>query len=303
MGFCEIPVTNISFLKQHLLLNHVTPEAPNLEDPKKERKKPGPKVKEQNLGMKSCDECEYTSIRWCDLNQHVKAIHRQIRDKKCPYCDHATASGSRLKRHVKNMHDPLNMSSVTTQKEREGMCTECGHFKQNLARHMKYGHRDKVTLTCDKCSYSIDDAPTMRKHVKYVHDRIMDKFCTEDGCDFVTARTGSLNRHLGVVHGGFQKDKECTECDYRSSSKWHLKSHMKGRHGIDPYPTEGKEKPEAPHENCGSKKCCTFDETSNRVHNCIDCSYAAMKKCHLTQHRKLIHQDNYRSSQEKSKQS
>ena len=72
-----------------------------------------------------CEECPYSSSQHIDLQRHVNAVHKNIKDHVCNLCGYATYHKHALTRHERQVH--LNM--------RDHACDECDlRFKVGLCR-------------------------------------------------------------------------------------------------------------------------------------------------------------------------
>ena len=92
----------------------------------------------------SCENCSYSSNHKRDYSDHVKAVHKKVRDQICQDCGRGFSSKSQLKLHVQQVHNEVKAYK----------CEKCGsEFKvlSTLKRHDKRVHRNIRPHVCDEC--------------------------------------------------------------------------------------------------------------------------------------------------------
>ena len=171
--------------------------------PRKNSKTPKP-GDHQSARYFQCQRCEYVTNQKIVLQQHVKAVHDKIKDFKCDSCEYASSYKNALLQHVESIHNPT--------RQLQCRCQWCGKwfYKENL----------------------------LQQHVKAVHDNLKDLKC--DKCEFVTAHSSSLGRHIKEIHLNIKQKKKptkpigpktCDQCAYLTNCNRALKRHKDAMHG------------------------------------------------------------------------
>ena len=68
---------------------------------------------------------------------------------------------------------------------------------------MQYSRRrenQKLKSTCPTCGKELNSPKQLRKHIKFVHDKVSTHFC--DKCDYKTYSKINLTKHVKRVHEG-----------------------------------------------------------------------------------------------------
>lgn len=242
-------------------------------------------------GLYKCKKCPYSSKEARDLVFHVKS--HEVKEEK----DHVTAN-------VKV--DPTNYVGVSVQ-------TAPNMNQANRRPLTNISCRDGL-LTFKKCSYSSQEAGTLREHIK-LHGQVAPnvnmvedknrKLCC-DFCNQLFADTYKLHRHRRSVHFKIPEHK-CDTCDYAGSRMEHLKKHHKiSAHGmlanslfvnvdvdVDPLtitvPNESPEGEEHKKEVHSEVKECKIFLNKLQVHRCDICGLSFVQKSSLFKHKYIIH--------------
>uniref|UniRef100_A0A1B0DQE1 Zinc finger protein 865 n=1 Tax=Phlebotomus papatasi TaxID=29031 RepID=A0A1B0DQE1_PHLPP len=163
--------------------------------------------------MWCCVSCPYKTPKRHGLQNHVKVVHRGIRDFHCPRCGQSFTTGAILKQHLLR-HEGI--------KNHE--CSVCGVKKvtrRELRSHMVV-HMEEKMWSCEFCAFKSNLRESLKQHVKAVHHKIKEHHCSQ--CDKSFARATTLKNHL-MVHTG-TKPHPCSECDKSFVSLTKLKIHM-----------------------------------------------------------------------------
>ncbi|XP_055711524.1 uncharacterized protein LOC129806777 [Phlebotomus papatasi] len=163
--------------------------------------------------MWCCVSCPYKTPKRQGLQNHVKVVHRGIKDFHCPRCGQSFTTGAILKQHLLR-HEGI--------KNHE--CSVCGVKKvtrRELRSHMVV-HMEEKMWSCEFCGFKSNLRESLKQHVKAVHHKIKEHHCSQ--CDKSFARATTLKNHL-MVHTG-TKPHPCSECDKSFVSLTKLKIHM-----------------------------------------------------------------------------
>nr|CAI5830374.1 unnamed protein product [Callosobruchus analis] len=251
---CTYKTTNISHLKQHLLVKH-------------------PEIAGNRIFR--CIYCNKTFTRKLALDDHIVKKHSDfiacISNKVhgCTKCTYKTTSNSHLKRHmvkhsdiagdhITNRCTHCNKTFTSTQalddhivkrhpdfiasvSRKVHECTECTYktvFSSQLRRHMAKHPNiadDRITNRCSCCNKTFvrketldDHIVKMVKHPDIGSNRITNK-CIH--CNKTFTSKQAVDDHIIKTHPDFtasvsSKVHECTECTYKTTSNSHLKRHM-----------------------------------------------------------------------------
>ena len=149
-----------------------------------------------------------------------------------------------------------------------------------LDEHLNAKHRK----TCNVCSESFPDKPTLNEHRSRLHP---DAALTCDKCEYsctaTTAMRKHMRRHRDDERGGYQ----CDECGHRFTSKGALYHHGRGVHsGQKPY------KCRLCSEAFGfaqSLRLHTLRHAGERPFRCTVCSKTYLTSSHLKYHVAAVH--------------
>ena len=79
-----------------------------------------------------------------------------------------------------------------------------------------------ISVKCDRCDKTFSSKEHMKRHVKRVHDKILDVPCPH--CDYKTYCNFNLRIHVTRVHEGKALKQPCPYClQSVISLDWHLK--------------------------------------------------------------------------------
>ena len=86
-----------------------------------------------------------------------------------------------------------------------------------------------MSFNCDKCESSYQSKPGLRTHYKTAHLQERHK-C--DICNVTRTQRSAIFHHMREVHGmhGGNKKLKCNRCDYTTSNKVQLKTHIEAIH-------------------------------------------------------------------------
>jgi formylmethanofuran dehydrogenase subunit E len=73
------------------------------------------------VATRTCKYCEKEFFNWQSVEQHIKSVHKKIKDQKCNQCDKAFSSQEILRRHIRNVHEGSGKIS----------CDFCGNTYNN----------------------------------------------------------------------------------------------------------------------------------------------------------------------------
>ena len=175
----------------------------------------------ENIKNHACEKCKFASHSKSDLKKHIKEVHANIREHVCKECGHAFSRKSSFNQHMVSVHNREPKFSCD-------MCPYTSEIKNGLRVHKERVHDKIKNHACELCRYATHSTSDLRKHIEGVHAKIRNHVCTECGSAF--SQNGSLYQHMRSVHYMKVKQLKCGICPYKTSNKWHLKSHSAEKH-------------------------------------------------------------------------
>jgi uncharacterized Zn-finger protein len=170
-------------------------------------------------------ECNKTFITSSHLKRHINSIHKKLKPFKCDYnmCDYSCAQSYDLKKHFNSVHKKLKPFKCDYY--------ECGYNSANyydLKLHINSVH---TKIKSFQCHYKVCNKKFYRK--SHLNEHLSThlgykKFkCVYNECDFSSANSHYLKRHINSVHKNL-KPFEChyKECDKNYSRKSYLNQHL-----------------------------------------------------------------------------
>jgi len=111
-----------------------------------------------------CDECGNGYTNKAYLNNHINAVHKQIKNHKCPHCpDTAFSNSNKLKVHLRSAHQIM---------DKRHPCPECGKelpLKSLLLKHIEAAHTDIRHFRCKMCDTFFKRGENLAMHIAVKH--------------------------------------------------------------------------------------------------------------------------------------
>ena len=164
---------------------------------------------------KSCDMCDYKTVRGTDLLQHIQSVHEGIR-YSCDECSFQATTQGNVNVHKKIKHQGLRYR-----------CDQCDHSVtsyNNLLKHKKSKH-EGVQYSCKLCDYNVKSEETLLNHMRNIHEA---KLLKCDFCDYTNVKITKLEHHTRSVHQA--NWPKCDICDYKTTNVTKLEQHFKNSH-------------------------------------------------------------------------
>jgi len=158
---------------------------------------------------------------------------------------------------VKDERERLNdtiRSNITDRSYSSGLSSQVTFDKKVERENVKTSTPERQILSCSSrnkvkassfcsfCDYKTNFTSDLVKHIRTVHDKVLNKFC--QFCSFVTSRSDNLARHVKDIHR--KETFFCNYCSFKCSRKDNLKVHMKLWH-------DGKDDPGYACKYCNNK--------------------------------------------------
>ncbi|XP_044727321.1 gastrula zinc finger protein XlCGF57.1-like isoform X1 [Chrysoperla carnea] len=219
----------------------------------------------------ACEKCDQEFKKLWALGVHMHHKHR-AKALKCNKCELKFYHPLHLKQHQETMHNAPNLT-----------CTKCKKIFSNiykLKRH-KLTHSTKRMIPCRRCDKSFADKPTLKCHIKEVHESVR-KFVTCHICGKLIQKK-SLRNHL-MTHNE-RKDITCDICSKTFINELSFKTHIKHMHE--------NQKPARNHlcSICGWASTAPYQlrrhlliHTNERPFKCDHCDKAYRRPDHLRKH-------------------
>ncbi|ELU06162.1 hypothetical protein CAPTEDRAFT_227534 [Capitella teleta] len=202
----------------------------------------------------ACTVCEFKSHTATEMSTHMKQAHPQVM-LSCASCKYQTPVKGLLDNHITTRHD--------TSSKKGHQCTECNskfqsayHLRMHLYKKHDIKHEALKVYTCPvaDCSYTafqryIVDAhmakhkvgknvpcaqcqrkfksqKNLESHIRTVHERIRPFICELCGASY--GHEAELRNHIAR----HEKSLLCVLCDFVTSDKSCLQSHMWSKHRV-----------------------------------------------------------------------
>lgn len=203
-----------------------------------------------------CDQCEYSSNRKSNLQQHVSSVHDKTQQFPCPQCPFRSTRKANVKHHIQTVHQQLKTFH----------CSHCNFKsarKYNLVQHERRMHKEEqikhdtvpqAVQTTNVVTQTTFSLPPNLMNMAYLQpvppqfinlqsspylnsNQNPDSLLTKaknfhcDICPFRTAYKRNLTSHVNEVHF---KDRrvlhQCQFCSFSFTRKSNLNQHVKSIH-------------------------------------------------------------------------
>lgn len=204
-------------LKKHLVDN-VHEGNPDSVDFKQERT--SSEQWKKTLKIYHCDKCNYQSKNRANLVKHLivhtdKSERVRVKDKLCKICGRGFSTRHGLSQHTKSKHEKTFRFICT-------ICDKGFNSSSNYTEHLTT-HDANLKQKCPLCPSSYRSKHSLLKHIKNVHDQMVDVLkCKHEGCSRTFASRGGLTEHLKVVHS--DRLFHCSNCG--KTFKWNSSFHF-----------------------------------------------------------------------------
>ena len=186
------------------------------------------KCHEDESKQEKCDLCDYVTFKFMkkapSLFHHKKVVHEAFKPCKCLSCEKSFGTKKELDKHVASEEGHQAQDFYT--------CPDCNKNFKNLCllfNHIKITHERQLDHQCDKCGKYFRAKHLLNEHIRRIHERIMAYSCEVCGKGFF--KRDHLKRHMDAIHLGEVK-YNCEYCGkmfpYRQSMVFHVESVHKG---------------------------------------------------------------------------
>ena len=236
-----------------------------------------------------------------NLKQHLR-LHEPNLELRKPYfctfqeCDYRTSTERDVQKHVQGRH--------TANRTKDFPCALClsKFYTQNeLNKHIQ-SHVKEKRFACNFCNYKTHEGPSLRIHIRNVHQKLFTFKCSFHGCHYGCTRKNQFDRHLRKHNPDplVRRPIPCTfpGCGYRAAWRWELKRH------VDTHHNSNREK---------KFSCCLCSQTfytqqsadshlrgihlKEMSYKCNKCSYSTTTLMQLKKHDQRMHDDSFAASE------
>ncbi|KAL4240170.1 hypothetical protein ACF0H5_000964 [Mactra antiquata] len=199
-----------------------------------------------------CEFCNYWTMNPWKLHQHKQVSCSKGQEQICDMCGNTYKNEKTLKKHKELMH--IDIQPMLT-------CEECGKSlkgKKGLQHHIRLQHRKENLHNyhmCHICSQTYRTDNDLTFHLYKAHDQPLPEGYIVyrcDMCDYVHNNRRFYERHM-FLHED-KREWLCVMCSKAFKTKNSLHTHMT--------------------VHTSQRLPCPFD----------DCTYKALKNCHLKNH-------------------
>ena len=176
----------------------------------------------------------------------MSTLNEYLKPYKCPQCEYKTGLKHNLVSHVRFVHEGVKLYN----------CDQCEYktgYSTNLHRHLRTHMNDVYAarpFACQHCDKSFTQAKSLKQHMKAVHEGEKPYMCPQ--CDYKTSYKHYLRTHLR--NHTKEKPYKCQDCGKEYSSLSGLTYHTKSQKEPKPYPYK-----------CGPKNATTPNSTAPNV--------------------------------------
>jgi KRAB domain-containing zinc finger protein len=246
--------------------------------------------------LHKCPLCDYQTIRKPHMRRHTRS--RVCIKRKEYLAARIEAERARLEKP-----DPPPLSRAEAEAEADEkpfLCKYCGYrsaWQHALYRHMERMHgEDADAKTAAAAATKAAALAAVGASAAVMLAAAKPHACRF--CDYRTARSHDLSRHLERMHEGLVRERKqkmftCKFCDHKSVWKNSLKQHLKVKHGVkrsevnkEMLPFELVEK-----RSSSASDSSESDDAAQATDNCQFCTYTSKVPSALTRHVSKMHAD------------
>lgn len=201
-----------------------------------------------DMDLYKCDQCDYRSWSYSNLENTHKKIHSQEKNYSCNLCKKSFKNQKQLINH-KVRHDPPKGKP-----SKNGLVTDSNNNSKNpllslpstdLSQETSESGvgifltpplgnppvAETIKYECELCAKKFEDARPLRIHMDMVHKKKRPYTCQQ--CGYSAASRGALRVHVRCHTG--EKPFKCDQCDYSTSDHNSLRRHKMRHSGERPY--------------------------------------------------------------------
>ena len=178
-----------------------------------------------------CDKCTYSTDNRSHLRRHISSVHCTVKQFSCYICDKEFSRQEKAKIHIVRVHPEVEYDKDKIRKGDLIKALELSDAKK-IEQGKANSSTDKTDSFGPQCyngtSYSQLPTSNASKRSHKPYKDLERKFrCPK--CSYVGKDVWHLKRHMNEIHEGL-KNFQCADCNYSTSRKHRMISHMKS-HG------------------------------------------------------------------------
>uniref|UniRef100_A0A5K3ESJ7 C2H2-type domain-containing protein n=1 Tax=Mesocestoides corti TaxID=53468 RepID=A0A5K3ESJ7_MESCO len=109
-----------------------------------------------------CELCNKCFTKSCNLNSHVKAVHKGVRAFQCRECQKSFSRNSDLQKHIDAVHKGLRPYECA-------ICQKRFSQKSSLKRHREAVHEGIKAFQCNHCAARFSYDVHLKRHIRAKH--------------------------------------------------------------------------------------------------------------------------------------
>ena len=165
-----------------------------------------------------CRFCSQSCENLTQYSSHLEQVHMSL-EYSCQVCDFMVSSKLNIRKHIRTSHCPPHQTADNSRDSKR-------YVRNNISRVCTYCRQDLQPRENLESHITVNHPDKTSKRRKPVTDPAKLVHC--DSCDFTSSLKGSLRTHVMSRH--LKAQFECENCYFRSRSLPMVKKHIKTEH-------------------------------------------------------------------------
>ena len=129
------------------------------------------KVEEESGVTRQCEQCDYTCVHPQHLDAHKQIVHEDgVTPMQCEQCPFQSRGDREMNQHMRALHPEVKPFA----------CKHCDRLftkKSNMVKHTKMVHEKIKPFACDECGRAFAESRDLKAHVDAVHRKLKPFAC------------------------------------------------------------------------------------------------------------------------------